>query len=125
MAFTSAPTFLPDCPSRSPNIKPDPSYTSTSNMSPRYELPLLKDLPSKTIDFGADGLACSLSTHGRIISIAQFHPLHGQIIVEPFAQFSSEHHYDQQHVRKYRYRAMDVHNDPSFGFGLAVSGVER
>lgn len=88
-----------------------------------YSLPLLGtgDHPTKTIDFGSDGLACSLSTHGRLLSISRYHPVHGQIIIEPFAQFSSEKHHDEAYVRKYRYRAMSTHMDPAAGFGLTLA----
>lgn len=95
------PTAVPPSPTALPLLDPDTHQT-------------------KTIDFGANGLAASLSIHGRFLTIAGPHPVHGQIIVAPWEQFPAEKHYDQPFVRGYRARPMDLHKDAEAGFGMTV-----
>lgn len=94
----------------------------TAVTDPQPPLALLdpKAHPTKTIDFGAAGVSCSLSTHGRLLTIAGYHPQHGQMIAEPWTQFPADKHHDQPFVRHYRARAMRAHQDPQAGFGLSI-----
>jgi hypothetical protein len=95
-------------------------------MATVYDLPLLdpRSHPTKTIDFGRDGTSCSLTTYGRFISIAGYHPLHGQVLAEPWDQFPAEQHHDQVFVRKYRARGIEAHDQEDEGFGLSFGEID-
>jgi hypothetical protein len=101
--------------SRTPTAMP----SSTSDAR-RLELLPSSSHQTKTIDFGSSGVSASLSTSGRFLSIFRSHPVHGQIVVAPWAQFPGDQYYDIPFVRQYRELPHIGHNDQSSGFALAV-----
>lgn len=77
----------------------------------------------KTLDFGSEGVVCSVSSLGEVISISTYHPQHGIVVVNPFAQFpGGDKFWDQAYVRMYRRKFLDCFNARGSGFGLKLSG---
>ena len=80
----------------------------------------------KTLDFGSGGLVCSISSLGEVISISAYHPQHGIVVVNPFAQFpGGDRFWDQAYVRMYRRKFLDCFHARGSGFGLKLSGEIR
>jgi uncharacterized protein len=80
----------------------------------------------KTLDFGSDGVACSIGELGDIISLLAYHPKHGMVCANPFEQFpGGDKFWDSSFVRSYRRKFLDCFNWPGSGFGLKVMGTKK
>lgn len=79
--------------------------------------------PKKTLDFGADGLVCSVGILGDIIALSTYHPKHGMIVANPFEQFpGGDKFWDSSFVRAYRRKFLDYFDQPGSGFGVKILG---
>ena len=76
---------------------------------------------TKPIDFGSNGVCASLALNGLFLGIFSPHPVHGQIVVNPWAQFPADQYRNQAFVRAYRARPMEAHARDGAGFGLSVA----
>jgi uncharacterized protein len=85
-------------------------------------LPLDASRPQKTLDFGGDGLVCSVGLLGDIISLSTYHSEHGMVTVNPFEQFPGDRFWDSGFVRGYRKKFLQYFEDLGSGFGLRVYG---
>ncbi|KAK4046567.1 hypothetical protein OIO90_006518 [Microbotryomycetes sp. JL221] len=81
---------------------------------------LLPNHSRKTIDFGQDGVAASLSSSGRFLSVHGPHPAHGMMVVVPYEQFPSDKFYEPTFVREYRARPLALLDTRQGGFGLSM-----
>lgn len=80
--------------------------------------------PKKTLDFGSDGVSCSIGTLGDIISLSIYHPEHGIVTMNPFEQFpGGEKFWDSSFVRGYRKKFLETFNSPGTGFGLKITDI--
>lgn len=91
-----------------------------------HELPFLlfdDKRPKKTLDFGSDGVICSVDSLGDLISVSIYHPQHGIAVAHPFKQFpGGEKFWDSSFVRDYRKKLMDCFDDGKSGLGLRPRG---
>ncbi|KAK4045992.1 hypothetical protein OIV83_006457 [Microbotryomycetes sp. JL201] len=74
----------------------------------------------KTIDFGHDGVAASLSLAGRFLSVHGPHASHGMMVVVPYEQFPQDKFYEPKFVREYRARPLVLLDKQTSGFGLSL-----
>jgi uncharacterized protein len=82
--------------------------------------------PQKTLDFGCDGLVCSIGFFGDIIALSTYHPQHGIVVVNPFEQFpGGDKFWDSSFVREYRKKFIDTFDRPGSGFGIQVKGLKE
>jgi hypothetical protein len=86
-------------------------------------LPFDNSRPRKTLDFGSDGVVCSVGSLGDLISASVYHPQHGIIVANPFEQFpGGDKFWDSSFVRTYRKKFLDCFDRPGSGFGLKPRG---
>ncbi|KAM0790503.1 hypothetical protein ACM66B_003377 [Microbotryomycetes sp. NB124-2] len=85
---------------------------------------LLDTNARKTIDFGHDGVAASLSLAGRFLSVHGPHPSHGMMVVVPYEQFPHDKFYEPTFVREYRARPLVLLDKQTSGFGLSLRDDE-
>jgi uncharacterized protein len=89
-------------------------------------VPLDVSRPKKTLDFGSDGVVCSIGSLGDIISLSAYHPRHGIVVANPFEQFpGGDKFWDASFVRAYRKKVLDFFERQGSGFGLKVSGPKE
>ena len=87
-------------------------------------MPFDESRPRKTLDFGSDGLVCSVGSLGDLISASVYHPDHGIIVANPFEQFpGGDKFWDSSFVRTYREKFLDCFDQPGSGFGLKPRGA--
>lgn len=86
-------------------------------------LPFDNSRPRKTLDFGSDGVVCSIGSLGDLISASVYHPQHGIIVANPFEQFpGGDKFWDSSFVRAYRKKFLDRFDRAGSGFGLKPRG---
>jgi len=78
--------------------------------------------PQKTLDFGADGVICSIGLLGDITSLSAYHSIYGIVTANPFEQFPGDKFWDSGFVRGYRQKFLRCFEEMGSGFGLRVSG---
>ena len=78
--------------------------------------------PQKTLDFGRDGIICSIGLLGDITSLSSYHPVYGIVTANPFEQFPGDKFWDSTFVRGYRQKFLGCFEEMGSGFGLRVSG---
>jgi uncharacterized protein len=90
------------------------------------ELPILpfdQSRRKKTLDFGSNGLVCSVGILGDLISLSIYHPQHGIVVANPFEQFpGGDAFWDSGFVREYRKKFLQCFDRPGSGFGLRARG---
>lgn len=89
-------------------------------------VPFDKARPRKTLDFGSDGVVCSIGSLGDLISASVYHPQHGIVVANPFEQFpGGDKFWDSSFVRAYRKKVLDCFDRPGSGFGLKPRGTVK
>lgn len=87
--------------------------------------PVLQDHHSKTLDIGLNGATLSAGPLGDILQLSCFHPVHGFVVVSPFAQFDGGRFYDPGYVRKYRATMLEHIRSGIHGFGVQFEGTPK
>lgn len=101
----------------------EPFPLDSHNSAPSIALESFR--PRKTLDFGSDGLVCSIGILGDIIALSVYHPEHGIIAANPFHQFpGGDKFWDSSFVRAYRKQFIDYFKQPGSGFGVRIPGIK-